>query len=127
MRGKISTLAIKGADVVGENRKEYYIDLPSHQISRNGEFSPWTFKIEASEEDMIRLREYFDMEHEADVDSFYRAHVPYIQYHYDRPNDHYDQNLQKVYELIYELGDSETKQFIESTGVLKDNPINDEI
>ena len=76
---------------------------------------------------MLRLREYFDLEHKADEDSFYRAHVPYIQYHYDRPNDQYDQNLQKVYELIYELGDSETKHFIESTGVLNEKPINDEI
>ena len=112
---------------MGENRKEYYIDLPSHQISRNGEFSPWTFKIEASEGEIIRLREYFDLEHEADVGSFYRAHVPYIQYHYDRPNDHYDQNLKKVYELIYELGDSDTKQFIESTGVLDEKPTKDEL
>lgn len=100
------------------DKKTYYINLPSREISRESEYSTWDFKIEADEAEIIALREYMDREHAADEGAFYRAHVPYLQYHFDRENDAYDDNLIKIYGMLYELGDESAKEHIKSMGII---------
>jgi hypothetical protein len=104
------------------NKNTYYIWLPNGQISRNRESSPWNFRIEATDQEITRLREYFDENYSNEIKNFYRAHVPYLQYHFDRENDAYDETLYKVYEMIYELGDEEARSHIDSMGILGTNP-----
>jgi hypothetical protein len=100
-------------------KRDYYIWLPNGQISQDPTASPWNFKIEATDEEITELREYFDQNYSNEWRNFFRAHVPYIQYHYDRENDDYDETLLKIYECIYKLGDEEAKKHIESMGILK--------
>ncbi|MCA1066476.1 hydrolase [Rossellomorea sp. AcN35-11] len=104
---------------MNEERYDYYIEVATGEISRSSTDSPWNFKISATDEEITRLREVFDNNHSVDWQNFYRAHVPYIQYHYDRQNDAYDENLHLVYEMIHQLGDEEAKKFIESMGILQ--------
>ena len=80
--------------------------------------SPWNFKIEATDNEIIQLRELFDQNYSTEWQNFFRAHVPYIQYHYDRENDAYDETLINIYQLIYQLGDQEAKQHISEMGIL---------
>lgn len=100
------------------NKKTYYITLASGEISQSATDSPWNFRIEANDEEIIALREYFDQNYSTDWQNFFRAHVPYIQYHYDRENDAYDETTKKLYEMIYELGDKEARKHIEGMGIL---------
>ena len=100
-------------------KKTYYVSVARGEISQVKTASPWEFRIEATDEEIIQLREYFDEMYSSDWHSFWRAHVPYVQYHYDRPNDDYDHAMKKVYELIYELGDEEAKRQIETMGVIE--------
>lgn len=116
---------IKGLNFLSEDKKTYYIYLANGQISRDHESSPWNFKIEATDGEITQLREMFDQNYETEVENFYRAHVPFIQYHYDRENDAYDERIQRIYGLIYELGDEEAKNHIESTGILQVKPTTD--
>lgn len=102
-----------------DSKKTYYITIASGEISQVSTASAWNFKIEASDEEVIKLREYFDQNYSTEWQNFFRAHVPYLQYHYDRQNDAYDETLVKVYEMIHELGDEEAKQHIESMGILR--------
>ncbi|WP_183185664.1 hydrolase [Anoxybacteroides voinovskiense] len=90
------------------------------EISQVKTASPWDFQIEATDEEIIQLREYFDQNYSTDIQNFFRAHVPYIQYHYDRENDAYDETLKKIYQLIYQLGNEEAKQHIRSMGVISE-------
>ncbi|MCL6585676.1 MAG: hydrolase [Anoxybacillus sp.] len=90
------------------------------EISQVKTASPWDFQIEATDEEIIQLREYFDQNYSTDIQNFFRAHVPYIQYHYDRENDAYDETLKKIYQLIYKLGNEEAKQHIRSMGVISE-------
>ncbi|WP_461200938.1 hydrolase [Anoxybacillus sp. TBDG-1] len=100
-------------------KKTYYVSVARGEISQVKTASPWEFRVEATDEEIIQLREYFDEMYSSDWQSFWRAHVPYVQYHYDRPNDGYDHAIKKVYELIYELGDEEARQQIETMGVIQ--------
>nr|WP_232337041.1 transposase [Lysinibacillus timonensis] len=42
-----------------------------------------------------------------------RAHLPYLPYHMDESNHEIDYRLMKIYALIHEFGDEETKRFVE--------------
>ena len=43
----------------------------------------------------------------------FRAHLPYIPYNLDELNHDIDRRYKKIYALIHEYGDDETKEFIE--------------
>ena len=107
------------------HRKTYYIWIPNGEIFQDRESSPWNFKIEATDDEIMKLREYFNLNYYVDEENFYRAHVPYLEYHYDRENDEYDRTLQKIYQMIYQLGDEDAKQHIDSMGILQAKPTDD--
>ena len=108
---------------MNEERNDYYIEIATGEISRSSTDSPWNFKISATDEEITQLREIFDSNHSVDWQNFYRAHVPYLQYHYDRENDAYDENMRQAYGMIHQLGDGEAKKFIEGMGILnEENP-----
>lgn len=100
-------------------KKTYYISLSRGEISQVSTASPWNYKIQASDEEIVQLREYFDQIYSSDWQGFMRAHVPYVQYHHDPTNHAYDETMLKVYELIYALGDEDAKAHIQEQGILK--------
>ncbi|MFB6467582.1 hydrolase [Cytobacillus sp. Hz8] len=106
---------------MADQKKTYYIEVGSGEISQSRTDSPWNFKIQATDDEITTLREYFDQNYSTEWQNFFRAHVPYIQYHYDRENDIYDRTLIGIYRMIYQLGDEEAKQHIKSMGILEQN------
>jgi len=100
-------------------KKTYYITVGSGEISQLQSVSEWNFKVEATDDEITELREYFDQGYSSDWQSFWRAHVPYVQYHYDRQNDGYDETMVKIYDMLYKLGDDETKAHITEMGILQ--------
>jgi hypothetical protein len=103
---------------MAENRKTYYIDVASGEISQSQTASAWNFQIQANDEEITMLREEFDCNHSSGVENFLRAHVPYLEYHHDRQNDEQDESLKRIYALIHQLGDEEVKKHIEGMGIL---------
>lgn len=101
-----------------DEQKTYYIDVGTGEISRSISGSTWSFKIKATDEEITSLRELFNQNYSTEWKNFFRAHVPYVQYHYDRENDEYDSRIQQIYQLIYQLGDQEAKTHIESMNIL---------
>ena len=99
-------------------KKKYYITVGQGEISQLQSVSEWNFKIEATDDEITQLREYFDQVYSSDWQSFWRSHVPYVQYHYDRQNDGYDETMVKIYDMLYKLGDEETKAHITEMGIL---------
>ena len=102
-------------------KKTYYIEISSGEISQSATSSPWNYKIEATAEEIKSLRKYFDANEADDVSNFFRAHIPFREYHHDQENDNQDEDLKQIYQFIYEHGDHETKQQIESMGILNTN------
>jgi hypothetical protein len=100
------------------DKKTYYVSVGSGEISRTKSETSYSFKIEATDEEITKLREYFDQAYAADIQSFVRAHIPFLEYHNDPQNDAYDEKLQKAYKMIYELGDHETQELIGQMGII---------
>ncbi len=110
----------KGGFVMSQEKKTYYITVGTGEITKSRTDSAWNFKIEATDDEIIQLRELFDQNYSMEWQNFFRAHVPYVQYHHDRENDQYDDTIVQVYQMIYNLGDAEAKQHIESMGIITD-------
>jgi hypothetical protein len=101
-----------------DQKKTYYIDVGTGEISLSQTSSTWSYKIQANDEEITQLRELFDQNYSTEWKNFFRAHVPYVEYHYDRENDAYDQTIQQVYGMLHQLGDQEAKKHIESMNIL---------
>ncbi|MFC4321650.1 hydrolase [Litchfieldia salsa] len=101
-----------------QQKTTYFVSIANGEISKLKTASPWDYQIEATDDEIIKLREYFDQEYSSDWQGFFRAHVPYIQYHHDPNNDAYDDNMQKVFGLLYELGNEEAREHIKSMGLI---------
>jgi hypothetical protein len=101
-----------------EQKKTYYIDVGTGEISQSATSSTYSFIIQANDEEITELRELFDQNYSTEWKNFFRAHVPYLEYHYDRENDAYDNTIQQVYGMIHKLGDDEAKRHIESMNIL---------
>ena len=100
-------------------RRTYYIEISSGEITQSATDSPWNFKIEATDEEIKKLREQFDIIDANEPADFFRAHIPFIEYHYDEENDAYDETLKNIYGMVYMLGDHEAKKLIEGMGILR--------
>ncbi|MFO1444258.1 hydrolase [Bacillus sp. Bva_UNVM-123] len=99
-----------------ENKNTYYITVGTGEISQSATASRWDYKITATNEEINELRSYFKQNYSTEWQSFVRAHIPFLEYHNDKENDEYDETMSKVYELLYKLGDDETRKHIEDMG-----------
>jgi hypothetical protein len=109
---------LKGVEIMNQQKKTYYIDVGTGEISQSATSSTWSYKIQADDEEITQLRELFDRNYSTEWQNFFRAHVPYVQYHYDRENDAYDDTIQQVYSMLYKLGDDEAKSHIQTMNIL---------
>ncbi len=109
----------KGVIFMSEGKKTYYISVGTGEISKSNTDSAWNFRIEATDDEIAMLREYFDQNYSTEWENFFRAHVPFLEYHHDKQNDAYDETMVKIYQMIYDLGDQEARNHIESMGILQ--------
>ncbi|PGZ99118.1 hydrolase [Bacillus pseudomycoides] len=100
------------------DKKTYYVSVANGEISQVKTANTYSFMIEATDEEILRIREYFDNAYREDLGTFLRSHVPFIEYDYDSNNDRYDEQLQEAYRMIYELGDHEAKELIAQMGII---------
>ncbi|MCS0790730.1 hydrolase [Cytobacillus pseudoceanisediminis] len=102
-----------------QTKKTYYIDIENAQIyTEPVEAAEWQFKIFATDEELAQLNEYINENYDADLKTFARAHVPFLEYHKESKNDEYDASMEGIYKMIYDLGDDEARRHIEGMGIL---------
>ncbi|GAB4072746.1 hypothetical protein GCM10028778_04690 [Barrientosiimonas marina] len=101
-------------------KKKFYFNMGSQEISQVRYANNDTYVIYATEDEANQLRQQLDGMNTADMNAFYRSHVPIKSYHHDKPNDDYDAGITDAFQMIYDLGDNETKQHIENMGILSD-------
>jgi|SRR5690625_1804236 len=105
------------------DRKKYYVNLQSREISQIKHKNNANFTIYATDQEVQKLRKTLDNVHGAELGTYWRSHIPIMQYHHDPSNDRYDKSLTEAFATIYELGDEEAKSFIAESGILDDRPI----
>ncbi|WP_430784641.1 hydrolase [Virgibacillus flavescens] len=103
-----------------KEKKKYYVNMGAQEISQIKYGNNEEFIIYATDEEVILLRDKLNDMYDANTRAFFRAHVPIMAYHNDKSNDDYDIGLTGAYQMVYHLGDEETKNHIETMGVLSD-------
>ena len=101
-----------------EPKNSYYINIQSHEIFSQPDGVEWDFKIEATSSQLSALERLFDKTDETDWESYFRAHIPYLEYHHQPQNKEYDLRLYLIYTLLYYLGDESTRQHIGNMGII---------
>src|SRR5690625_976420 len=101
-------------------KEKYYVRLASHEISKVRYHNNDDFVIYATEEEVRELRNKLHSMYRRDMDAYWRAHIPIVKYHHDPGNETYDREITEVFQMLYELGGEQTKEYIKSTGVLND-------
>lgn len=99
-------------------RKKYFVSVASGEISQVQFGNNDDFTIYANETEVRDLRAKMEVMHNAEIKSFWRAHVPIIPYHKDKANDQYNAGIEEAFQLIYQLGDEQTQSNIKDMGVL---------
>lgn len=100
-------------------RKKYYVSLQSREISQTVVGNNADFTIYATDDEVSMLRKKLNNVYDAELDTYWRSHVPIMPYHKDASNERYDQSLTEAFQMIYTLGDEEAKQFVSESGVLQ--------
>ncbi|ASK62895.1 hydrolase [Virgibacillus phasianinus] len=101
-------------------KKKFYVNIGTQEISQIEYGNNQDFTINATDEEVLLLREKFNDMDQANFRAFFRAHVPIMSYHNDKSNHDYDGGMTGAFEMLYDLGDDQTKEHIEAMGVLSD-------
>ncbi|PLR71923.1 hydrolase [Bacillus sp. UMB0728] len=108
-----------------EEKKDYYIDIENGQIHPGkAEGEDWQFRVFADDEEIHQLAKYLNINYDADLKTFVRSHIPFLEYHKDPQNDEYDATIEQAYALIYQLGDEEARAHVKSMGILSGEELN---
>lgn len=91
----------------------FYVSVMNQSYNYFPVGAPCEFKLELDHQRAKIFKSLFRQLDSLDFHNLVRAHLPYIPYHLDEANDEIDHRLKKVYALIHEFGDKETKQFVE--------------
>ncbi|MFD1851184.1 hydrolase [Oceanobacillus bengalensis] len=102
-------------------KSRYYINIGTGEISQEKYDNNDDFVVHATETEIGELRRIINHMQSADIGTFFRAHVPIVEYHNDSSNDAYDENLIVAFQMIHDLGDEKTQKHIESMGILGNN------
>ncbi|MDQ0337508.1 hypothetical protein J2S00_000278 [Caldalkalibacillus uzonensis] len=100
-------------------KKRYYVHPKTAEILDEKDPATFAVEIEATEEEMVELRNLFMELTEEDSDTFFDAFFPFQQEEAMTDNEQYEQVLNHIYEKIYELGTPETKQQLENMQFIK--------
>lgn len=105
-------------------KRTYYVDLVSGDVlDRRGIEENPSFRIEATDEELHELKTLLSDAYTADKQAYVRSHIPYLEYHNDPANHRYDNDLKKIYAMIYQLGDAEARNHIIEMGILGEDEL----
>ncbi|MFB9974375.1 hydrolase [Allobacillus sp. SKP2-8] len=94
------------------DKRRFYVNVETGEISELKVGNNAQFTVYANPEEVKALRKCFEDKDHADYGTYWRAHVPFKEYHNDEDNDAVDHELLRAYKMIYQLGDEEAKEHI---------------
>ncbi|MBP0726651.1 hypothetical protein J5Y03_15945 [Bacillus sp. RG28] len=101
------------------DKTRYYVSVQAKTITINQGDAAYELEIDATQDDVERLKQLFNnMDHNDFVSGFRTVLGISMPYHLDEPNDRYDNNIKDVYRMLHNLGTAETKQHIREMHIL---------
>lgn len=110
---------------MNEQKHSYYINIQSQEIFRGPFDGEWDFKIEATESQVAVIERLFDRNDITDWESYFRSHIPFLEYHHQPQNMEYDRRLVLIYTILFYLGDANSRAHIRDMGILNEEIAND--
>lgn len=107
-----------------QTKETYYVDLVSESILPEP-LESTSFVVQANRQEIHALETVLEKKHEADMETYVRSHIPFLEYHHDPENDRYDAQQKMLYAIIYQLGDDVARAHIEQMGILTDRKEDD--
>lgn len=101
-------------------KEKYYVSIASGEISQIRFGNNDDFTIQATPEEIGLLRAKLENMHAAEMGSFWRSYVPIMPYHNDKANDDYDREITEAFQMIFDLGNEETRTHITQMEILTD-------
>jgi len=101
-------------------KRTYYVSVGSGEIVEDPTVTPWDFQVEANEEEIMKLGELLDQASRENMDVVYRITHPIEGGKIRHDLQDYDETLQRIYRMIYDLGNDEAKQFIQNMNVIEE-------
>ncbi|CAM3249212.1 transposase [Filibacter tadaridae] len=90
-----------------------YVSVLNQQVYHHPDDSPWEYEVSVTREYVPIFHHLFKEMDRLEFRNFLRSHLPYVPYHYDKDNHDIDIRTMKVYALIHEFTDNQSKRFIE--------------
>ena len=95
------------------DRQRVYFSLAHKTYYTNPYEGQWNFELNVDRQALDVFEKIFQQMQLLEIANGWRAQLPYLLYHLDRENDELDLRLKKIYALIHEYGDEDTKEFVE--------------
>lgn len=95
------------------DRHRVYFSLANRTYYTNPHAGPWNFELNIDRQALDVFEKIFQQMQLLEISNMWRAQLPYIPYHLDKENDEIDLRLKKLYALVHEYGDDDTKAFVE--------------
>lgn len=102
--------------------KSYYINIENGEIQQTKQ-GEWHFEIFAPEEEAAKLSNYMRQNYNAELKTYVRAHVPYLEPSKKSQNEEYDRTIENIYAMIYKYGDEEAKRHVEKMGIITEETL----
>lgn len=97
----------------------YFVSIHNLTCLRAPGHDSYQFAIRLEPYKARVFQKLFQQIYSLEVRNAFRAQLPYIQYNLDGLNHEIDTRYKKIYALIHEYGDEETKHFVEQFGLFQ--------
>lgn len=94
-------------------KQKLYVSVVHLTCNHYPTVSPSEFIVELEVNQARVFEKLFRQINSLEAENMFRSHLPYIPYHYDAFNHEIDNRFKKIYALLHEFGDDNTKQFVE--------------
>ncbi|MBA4603568.1 hydrolase [Thermoactinomyces mirandus] len=104
-------------------KKTYYVSIDfgtqagEIRTEKDEHSALFEYEIEATQEEIARLEKLFTEVGETDFSTFAKAHVPFLD-NESTENLQEDDQIRKIYRMIYQLGSGETKSKLREAGII---------
>lgn len=95
----------------------YYVSVTNLTCQRQPGWDCYQFAVTLEPYKARIFQKLFRQIYTLEGPNAFRAQLPYIPYGMDRVNHALDARYKKIYALIHEYGDEETKRFVEQCGL----------
>ena len=100
------------------NKERYYVSVVSRTIEKQRPVAEY-MEIEATPEELDRLKKLFIRKEDDDDISHFKAAIPYKSNDHERTAVDYSDDIRDIYTFLYQIGTPETKRYIEESDLLE--------